>query len=218
MAAAAGGASSLQADTPTESGGARWHTIEVPHSNDTTCELIGLHADTLYAVRVAAEPDSGPPSAPSSVAVFSTAEAPPQPGPVAEILDATATSVTLTWHVLPHTAQDGAKAPVPQYEVECACLGGVTDNVQPWSAAYSGLELQCNIQGLRPCCGYAFRVRSIDGKAVSAWGAEATARTEAAAPGAPGAVECTHRGQNELHVCWRAARERMGQAQVIAYR
>ena len=219
ICAAAGGTSSLQADTPAEgSDDACWHTLEVSDSSATCCRLPGLHADTLFAVRVAALSAAGQPSAPSAVAVFSTAEAPAQPGPVAEVLSTSATSVSLTWHVLQPDAQIGAREHSPTYDVEYACLGGDTDTVQPWAASYSGTQLHCDIQGLRPCCGYAFRVRSVHGKAMSAWGAEAAARTEPAAPGAPGPVECTVRGQRELQLCWRAARDQVGRARVMAYR
>jgi hypothetical protein len=202
---------------------AAWHTLEVPHSRQPCAELQGLHSETLYAVRVAAESSAGP-SAFSAIAVFQTAETPPAPGPSAEVATVAATHIGLFWQSarLPGCPDSSSKCP-QEYEVECALLG--EDGASPsacaamdWQSAWRGRRTECCISKLQPSCCYAFRVRSSQSKAVSLWGTEVNVQTLEVAPAAPCAITCLRSTPIALQVSWPAVEERQGCADVTAYR
>jgi hypothetical protein len=60
-----------------------------------------------------------------------------------------------------------------------------------YSAVYRGAALQCEAKGLEPFTEYAFRVRASNSVGPGPWSADARARTQPAAPGAPACLQAT---------------------------
>ena len=206
-----------------------WDTAEVPASATPSIVLRGLTPDTSYAVRVVAQSASGP-SHHSTTVAFTTMELPTLACAAAEVEEAGATHVALSWHPVDAVhactmdpedvadAADGLLQPEQcSYEVECACLGGDDSCVQPWRVVHRGTKTGCCVPHLRPCCGYAFRVRAFCGGLEGSWGPEVTACTAPAPPPVPAAVACSHRSTDSLTVCWEAGPARPACASASAY-